>query len=142
MPDASAGSIRLSEAELKAVIAYLQDSSGVDVTVTIPTAVEADETRAAEEKPAKRAPANSAEEVMAQFACIACHKVAGQGGVIGPDLSQIGATRDSEYLRRAILDPNAEVAEGFAPGMMPPNYGEQLYAKELEMLVSYLAGLK
>jgi len=26
--------------------------------------------------------------------------------------------------------------------MMPPNYGDQLYAKELETLVTYLAGLQ
>lgn len=141
MPDASAGSIRLSEAELKAVIAYVQDISGVDVTVEIPTEI-GEEKKVAEEKVAKRPPTNTPQELIAQFACGACHKVAGQGGVIGPDLTHIGAERDKEYLRRAILDPNAEVAKGFAPGLMPANYGDQLYAKELEMLVVYLAGLK
>ncbi|MCZ7562859.1 MAG: c-type cytochrome [Burkholderiales bacterium] len=81
--------------------------------------------------------------MIAQLACTACHKIGAQaGGPIGPDLSRIGATRDSVYLRRAILDPNADVAKGFQPGLMPPNYGEQLYARELEMLVGYLAALK
>ncbi|MFQ5993306.1 MAG: c-type cytochrome, partial [Nitrospiraceae bacterium] len=142
MPDASAGSIRLSQAEINAVIAYLQDLSGVDVTVKIPTEV-AEEEKAAEEKaPAKRAPVSTPDKLMAQFACTACHKVGEQGGQLGPDLTQIGAKRDKEYIRRAILDPNADVAEGFAPGLMPANYGDQLYAKELEMLVGYLAGLK
>jgi putative heme-binding domain-containing protein len=79
---------------------------------------------------------------MAVLACAACHKVAGQGGEIGPDLAGIGARRDREYLRRAILNPAADVAEGFPPGIMPPNYGEQLYASELEMLVDYLAESK
>ena len=79
---------------------------------------------------------------MAQLACVACHKVAGQGGEIGPDLSSIGASRDRDYLRRAILDPAADVAEGYPPGIMPPNYGDQLYATELEMLVDYLAESK
>src|SRR3989304_4734360 len=36
MPDVTGGGIGLSEAELKAVIAYLQDSGGAEVTVTIP----------------------------------------------------------------------------------------------------------
>lgn len=141
MPDASGGSVRLSEAELRAVVAYLQDSSGVEVTVKIPA--EAGAEPKAEEKPAQRPPAKSAEELIAQFTCTACHKIGAQaGGPIGPDLSRIGARKDAAYLRRAILDPNAEVAKGFQAGLMPPNYGEQLYAKELEMLVAYLAALK
>lgn len=141
MPDASGGSIRLSEAELRAVVAYLQDSSGVEVTVKIPA--EAAAAPKAEEKPAQRPPVKSAEELIAQFACTACHKIGAQaGGPIGPDLSRIGAAKDAAYLRRAVLDPNADVAKGFPPGAMPANYGEQLYAKELEMLVAYLAALK
>ncbi|MBI3916487.1 MAG: c-type cytochrome [Betaproteobacteria bacterium] len=141
MPDASAGSIRLSEAELRAVVAYLQDLSGVEVTVRIPT--DAGATAKAQDKPAQRAPAKNAEELIAQFACTACHKIGAQaGGPIGPDLSRIGASRDAAYLRRAILEPNADVPKGFAPGVMPATYGEQLYARELEVLVAYLAALK
>ena len=70
--------------------------------------------------------------------CGACHKIAGQSGAIGPDLSAIGATRDRDYLRRAILDPNAEVAEGYPPNLMPVTYGSQFYAQELELLVAYM----
>ena len=143
MPDASSGGIALSEAELRAVIAYLQDLGGADVTVEIPgdatTEVPTAEPQAAAPSGDPRAPFASADAIMAQLACIACHKVAGQGGEIGPDLSNIGASKDREYLRRAILDPGADVAEGYPPGMMPPNYGDQLYATELELLVDYLA---
>jgi mono/diheme cytochrome c family protein len=142
MPDASAGSARLSDAEIKAVIAYLQDLSGVDVTVDIPTKVAEEEEAGEKKAAAKRAPVSTPDKLIAQFACTACHKVGEQGGQLGPDLTQIGAKRDKEHIRRAILDPNADVSEGFAPGLMPANYGDQLYAKELEMLVAYLAGLK
>lgn len=137
MPDVSGGAIGLKEPELKAVVAYLQDLAGVEVTVGIPTDMGKTETNAA----APRPPAKDAQALLAQFTCTACHKVNGQGGELGPDLSKIGATRDKNYLRRAILEPSAEIAKGFAP-MMPPNYGEQMYAKEVEMLVNYLAGLK
>jgi putative heme-binding domain-containing protein len=41
--------------------------------------------------------------------CIGCHLVRGEGGVRGPDLSVIGSQRSAEYLRQAILDPNAQV---------------------------------
>ena len=60
--------------------------------------------------------------------------------MLGPDLTTIGASKDREYLRRALLDPNADVAEGYMKGMMPPTYGDQLSANELEMLVDYMLG--
>jgi cytochrome c551/c552 len=146
MPDASAGGIALSEAELAAVIAYLPDVGGADVTVEIPGDAAAEEPAAEAQEAvptgAPRAPLASADAIMAQLACVACHKVAGQGGEIGPDLSSVGASRDREYLRRAILNPAADVPEGYPPGIMPPNYGDQLYATELEMLVDYLAESK
>jgi cytochrome c551/c552 len=145
MPDASAGSIALSDAELTAVIAYLQDLGGADITVEIPSDAaqrSAAESQEAAPAGAPRAPLASADAILAQLACVACHKVAGQGGEIGPDLSSIGASRDREYLRRAILAPAADVPEGYPPGVMPPNYGDQLYASELEMLVDYLVESK
>ncbi len=137
MPGATGGGIDLSEAEISAVIAYLQDLGGADVTVEIPTAATVEDTQQAE--PAKQGPLNTAEEVVVSYGCGACHVIAGQSGAIGPDLSNIGTSRDREYLRRAILDPNAEVAEGYPPNLMPATYGAQLYAQELEMLVAYMA---
>ncbi len=139
MPDVTGGGIGLSEAELKSVIAYLQDSGGAEVTVTIP-AMPAPGAEAP--KAEEAAPLKTPQEVITKYTCGACHVVAGQSGTIGPNLSKIGATKNKEYLRQAILDPDAVVAKGFAAGMMPKTYGEQLKAKELEMLVNYLAGLK
>ena len=146
MPSAAGPGIALSEAEMLAVIAYIQDLGGLEVTVSIPTGAPA----TAEVEPSAPAPASAAprtaftsgEEIIVGLGCGACHKIAGQAGIIGPDLTRVGSQRDREYLRRSILDPNADVAEGFAPGLMPPIYGEQLYASELEMLVDYMAGLK
>lgn len=137
MPDVSGGGIGLSETEIKAVIAYLQDSSGSEVTVSIP-AMHAAETAAPEASSALKTP----EAVIAKYNCGTCHAVAGQAGKLGPSLARIGATRSREYLRQAILDPDAVIAKGYAPGLMPRTYGEQLKAQELEMLVNYLAKLK
>jgi cytochrome c oxidase cbb3-type subunit III len=41
--------------------------------------------------------------------CIGCHRVRGEGGALGPDLSQIGKTRSPEHLRQSILEPGADV---------------------------------
>lgn len=45
--------------------------------------------------------------------CATCHKVHGQGGDIGPDLSQIGGKFDRTHLIESILDPSAEILQGY-----------------------------
>jgi putative heme-binding domain-containing protein len=48
-----------------------------------------------------------------QTTCAACHKVHGQGGDVGPDLSQIGGKFDRTHLIESILDPSAEITQGY-----------------------------
>ncbi len=140
MPDVMGGGIGLSNSELKAVIAYLQDSSGGEVTVEMPK-MEAPAQAAGGAK-AEEAVLKTPEAIIAKHACGACHVIADQAGTIGPNLAKIGASRNKEYLRQAIIDPDAVIAKGFTAGMMPKTYGEQMKAVELEMLVNYLAGQK
>jgi putative heme-binding domain-containing protein len=45
--------------------------------------------------------------------CAICHKVQGQGGDVGPDLSQIGGKFDRTHLIESILDPSAEIVQGY-----------------------------
>ena len=141
MPNMATGRVGLNEAEIRAVVAFLQDLGGFEVTVEIPTEPVEDESEEAE--PGEpRPPFATPEEAIEEFACGACHKVAGEEGELGPDLTSVGAIRAKDDLRRSILQPNADIAEGFEPDLMPDDYGEQLYAVELEMLVDYLAGLR
>ena len=41
--------------------------------------------------------------------CMKCHRIDGEGGRLGPDLSSIGQSRSPEHLRMSIVDPNADV---------------------------------
>ncbi len=45
--------------------------------------------------------------------CTACHKVAGQGGDIGPDLSNVGKGLPPELLVESVLWPSRQVKEGY-----------------------------
>jgi putative heme-binding domain-containing protein len=49
----------------------------------------------------------------AQSTCVACHKVEGQGGILGPDLSAIGRAMTPEVIVEAVLWPKRQVKEGF-----------------------------
>jgi cytochrome c551/c552 len=137
MPDVTTGAIGLKEVEVKAVIAYLQQLAGAEITVEIPK-----EQPAADEKKEAAAPAKTGEEVAKKYGCGGCHKIAGDQGAIGPDLTKIGSKRNAAYLTRAVLDPNADVAAGFPPGMMPPDYKDKMTAGELQLLVDYMVKSK
>ena len=45
--------------------------------------------------------------------CSRCHIVNGEGGSLGPELTEIGARRSAGHLRAAVLDPETTLPEGF-----------------------------
>jgi quinoprotein glucose dehydrogenase len=45
-------------------------------------------------------------------ACLRCHKIKGEGGEVGPDLSAIGK-QTREYILESIVHPNKKIAQGF-----------------------------
>jgi len=53
------------------------------------------------------------EKLYAKGGCARCHTIAGRGGAIGPDLSDIGKRRSAAYLRDALVNPEAAVPVGF-----------------------------
>ena len=71
--------------------------------------------------------------------CGGCHtfKAAGSTGKTGPNLDEALKGKDAEFIRQSIVDPNAEIAKGFQPGIMP-NYGQQLDSKQVADLVAFL----
>jgi putative heme-binding domain-containing protein len=50
----------------------------------------------------------------AAFACISCHRVGGQGGLTGPELTTIGICSPPEQIVESVLWPRRTVKEGFA----------------------------
>src|SRR5205085_3023046 len=49
----------------------------------------------------------------AEVSCMRCHKVRGEGGEVGPDLTGIGARQPREYIAESIAFPNKQIAKGF-----------------------------
>ena len=77
--------------------------------------------------------------------CAICHTIDSipqARGQTGPNLSQIGAKGEA-YIRQAVMDPDAVMAEDCPsgpcpPGVMPQNFGTALSEAELDALVSFL----
>lgn len=143
MPAVDVAPILLSNVEIEAVIAYMQAKDGNEVTVEIPSEMPAAEPAAAS-TPVAAVPAvaDNAEAALVKYACTACHSVAGSQSPVGPDLNQIGDRLDPGQIRQSIIDPNAEIAEGFVAGMMPADFASKMTVSELQMMVDYLATQK
>lgn len=69
--------------------------------------------------------------------CIACHRIDGDGGDTGPDLTHVGVRRDVAAIARIVNDPNDEYGDS-----MMPVYGTRLSASEIAAIASYMAARK
>jgi mono/diheme cytochrome c family protein len=76
----------------------------------------------------------------AQPPCGSCHtlEAAGTTQTVGPNLDETLGGKDAAFIRESIVNPDAEVAEGFSEGLMPGTYGDQLSDEELANLVAFL----
>jgi quinoprotein glucose dehydrogenase len=62
--------------------------------------------------------------------CVRCHKFGkGSGSDIGPNLSKIASKRDREYLLRSLVDPGADIAEGYGMTTVALKSGETVSAQ-------------
>ncbi|BCR06059.1 c-type cytochrome [Desulfuromonas versatilis] len=102
------------------------------------------------------AEADEGEALLTRFGCIGCHSLDGSKkvgptfqGLFGSSREVLSAgqkrtlTADEEYLKRSILEPAADIVEGFPPAM--PAYQGQISEFELEEIIEYfkrMAGAK
>jgi mono/diheme cytochrome c family protein len=89
---------------------------------------------------AEKGNAAAGKKVFADNGCAGCHtfKPAGANGTIGPNLDEALKGKDAEFIEESIKDPNAEIAQGFGPNIMPQDYGSQLSSKEIADIVAFL----
>lgn len=75
--------------------------------------------------------------------CSSCHAVNGEGGQIGPELTNVYAEKGEEYIHESILNPNAVIAPvcptgACLAGVMPQNFSEILSEDDLNNVITYL----
>lgn len=75
-------------------------------------------------------------EIYAKYGCSGCHRIHGEGGAVGPDLSYVGELRpEREWHLRHFRDP-----QSVSPGSIMPKF--PLTEQELNDLTSYMLSLK
>ncbi len=78
--------------------------------------------------------------------CVTCHALDGDIVLVGPSLAGLAARADStvpgmtgaEYVRQAIVDPDAHIVDGFSAGQMAGGWGDLLTTEQIESLVELL----
>jgi mono/diheme cytochrome c family protein len=73
-------------------------------------------------------------------ACGSCHTLADAGSTaeVGPNLDESLQGQDAALVEESIVNPDAQVADGFTAGVMPGDFGEKLSEDDLANLVAYL----
>lgn len=118
--------LHLTDREISDVIAFLGWVNGIDTNDWPPKPLAAIASSAG--KPG--------ETVFKSEGCPACHRIGGIGGEIGPDLTNVGARRDREWIEKQIKDPKSHNPNSIMPAFA------RLSEKDLEALVNYLSGLR
>jgi cytochrome c oxidase subunit 2 len=105
-------------------------------------------------KAKQQASANPGLAVFTNSGCGGCHTFtpAKTAGKVGPSLDDVtadynaakaaGKTKATDvagFIKESITDPNAYIAKGFAPGVMPETFKTSLSAKQLDDVSAYLA---
>jgi len=87
------------------------------------------------------APGGPGGQVFALNGCGACHAMAaaGSSGQVGPNLDDVLPDQDEAMIEQDIVDPSADIAQGFSDGIMPATYGEDIAPEDLKLLVQFLA---
>lgn len=95
--------------------------------------------------------ANGARLAKAQ-GCEKCHSTDGSKG-IGPTWKELyehevtladGTTvkADDAYIRKSILEPNAQIVQGFTPNLMPQDFGKTLTPEQIDALLAYIKSIE
>jgi len=70
--------------------------------------------------------------------CVKCHRISGEGGTLGPDLTLVGRRRPEKEIHAFIEDPESMMGE---PSVMPA-FGTILKTEQIDALAKYLGARK
>lgn len=125
-------------------------SRGRLASVTTPAPAATTEASEAEQGDEHTNPAAEGAQLVRDVGCTACHST-GDNTLVGPGWSGVygsnvaladGSTveADDAYIEESMVNPNAKVVKGFAPGLMP-SYASLLTEEQRKAIVAYIRTL-
>jgi mono/diheme cytochrome c family protein len=125
----------LGEADVKALVIFLKSRRGVNFAETTLDRYKAHVENVAVVIPPGTAGEKAGEQLLADRACTACHKLRDRDGGVAPDLSYEGLIRDDEWLMDHFRNPRARVPDSIMPAFRFPE-------EDFQRIAGYLASLK
>ena len=88
-----------------------------------------------------KVPGGPGAQVFANNGCGSCHTLAAakSGGTTGPNLDEVLKGQSIPMIEESVVDPNAKIATGYPPNVMPETFGESLTPEEVTQLAEYLS---
>ena len=65
--------------------------------------------------------------------CYACHRIGGEGGAVGPDLTSVGGKFGAYDLLESIVDPGKEISDQYGSSIFSLSDGSQLNGRIMNM---------
>jgi putative heme-binding domain-containing protein len=65
--------------------------------------------------------------------CYACHRIKGEGGAVGPDLTSVGGKFGAYDLLESIVDPGKEISDQYGSSVFTTTDGTQLNGRIMNM---------
>jgi sulfur oxidation c-type cytochrome SoxX len=125
----------LSEPDVRSLVIFLKSRRGVNLTETEIDRYKAHVANVPVVIPPGTENLKAGEQLIAERACTACHKLRDTDGGIAPDLSYEGLIRDPEWLADHFKNPRAVIADSIMPTFRFPG-------DDFDRITTYLAGLK
>lgn len=108
------------------------------------------EAEASEKTDTQVSPVERGKELFSKQGCTACHST-GDNKLVGPGMAGLfgkevqltdgrTVTADENYIRKSLMEPNADVVEGF--NQLMPTFKGQLSDDEVNHLIAYIKSLK
>ena len=124
----------LGEADVKALVIFLKSRRGVNFAETTLDRYKAHVENVAVVIPPGTAGEKAGEQLIADRACTACHKLKDKDGGIAPDLSYEGLIREDQWLMDHFKNPRARVPDSIMPTFRFPDEDFQRVSAYLESL--------
>jgi sulfur oxidation c-type cytochrome SoxX len=124
----------LADADVKALVIFLKSRRGVNFAETSLDRYKAHVENVAVVIPPGTAGEKAGEQLLADRACTACHKLHDRDGGVAPDLSYEGLIRDDAWLMDHFKNPRSRVPDSIMPTFRFPDEDFRLASTYLESL--------